>query len=1018
MSGLANYFRNYLNCNEGDENKAATYEASLLQPLQEQQSIGSVQANDTAANHALHNLQRESIAAYNKLPEYTSEMLDYKGWRKTSQEYCLMFLKERIRVDNEGDEADNAATTSQEIVDHDLDDKESQQNMELESQALEFATATADNAPPPAPPASASIAAQQQERAVPFERRIPRHLRDTIHEINYLSDLNLYTKEMTRISLCRAAPYWMLRDVKRPALLRMKRQPPRKYAIYDSSSLKRLEPCGGGCDSDGPLASLYAQVLCLEVIQLDRPSELRMHVPMALHPSTATTTTIPSKRRTKVYFYNQYAQVVNKLLLKKGINKVTYMSFRRIPAMCVLPWSFTDWFDRHGWNECCLCIGDTSAARVPEAHNDVIEKRYIRFDNKELELRIGWIADNAAMEEYSIRAGESEVLVDKVVDTGSIDSLSFEYLRCSRKEPKDFEADKQGGDNKKKRLGTNAPQPQQKRHSNPETASHNHGAQSTSEASTAPATPSRPLTSPNRPINSADRRVRAIVYDRLNDLLQKLETRAALGEEGGCIVSIFTSVLGFRSPFRTKKGDQMMSIQLVDDSLPLEDDVEGPDRPIRSVQFNLFTKRIEDLPHLRYAGDVLRMHRIKAQLYKGELQLLGMRESSYVVFRHDPATDAWLTLPTAHIEYQLTVEDLDRVTELWHWSQKRLLEHPTMKAEHALTIEEMKPQGDQDRALFHDEAASGDLTVMVTAVIPSPLQSDDNIRGTVPFGYLRVWDGTGFPGRDPLPPDIVDPGVSKALVYEPSNSLLNKIKDVYCKYKLVNPAFTAQPPVTTTGKIVNIVIWEQAHWELVQDVVSPGSFIRLRNIQDSILHEHSLRCLMVYKKSFLTPLPDMTFEVIRLLAAHGARLRRGDPVNTGSGTLSFRPKGLQHLLTGPVGTIFRGSVRVVDTLPPLNYINMTTVKQFFTRDGSGDALYRLAVSIADEHSTTITALLTEAAATSLIGMSPSVAFAESAKLLTCLRTMADERNLWDVTIRSVVVHGKKYFIVTSLFLKG
>jgi len=79
---------------------------------------------------------------------------------------------------------------------------------------------------------------------------------------------------------------------------------------------------------------------------------------------------------------------------------------------------------------------------------------------------------------------------------------------------------------------------------------------------------------------------------------------------------------------------------------------------------------------------------------------------------------------------------------LWNWAQKRLAEYPTIhKASEKLTISNLVRQDETSSA----KAKTGDLTVMVSAILPVP----EGLKTTsVPLGYLRVWDGTGQPESD------------------------------------------------------------------------------------------------------------------------------------------------------------------------------------------------------------------------------------------------------------------------------
>lgn len=81
---------------------------------------------------------------------------------------------------------------------------------------------------------------------------------------------------------------------------------------------------------------------------------------------------------------------------------------------------------------------------------------------------------------------------------------------------------------------------------------------------------------------------------------------------------------------------------------------------------------------------------------------------------------------------------------MWKWGQARLADYPTIhKASEKLTISDLARQ---DQTNDTGDSKTGDLTVMVSAILPVP----EALKTTlVPLGYLRVWDGTGPPVSDP-----------------------------------------------------------------------------------------------------------------------------------------------------------------------------------------------------------------------------------------------------------------------------
>ena len=110
---------------------------------------------------------------------------------------------------------------------------------------------------------------------------------------------------------------------------------------------------------------------------------------------------------------------------------------------------------------------------------------------------------------------------------------------------------------------------------------------------------------------------------------------------------------------------------------------------------------------------------------------------------------------------------------------------------------------------------------------------------------------------------------------------------------------TTDPPGSSS-------LLEKQHWGLMTNgVVTVGSFIRLRKVQDSKMINSDLRCLVVYEKSSLTPLPNLTYEVVRLLEEHNNRLFRNEPINPDSGILSLEAGGDLSSTASPGNSVQR-----------------------------------------------------------------------------------------------------------------
>jgi len=492
------------------------------------------------------------------------------------------------------------------------------------------------------------------------------------------------------------------------------------------------------------------------------------------------------------------------------------------------------------------------------------------------------------------------------------------------------------------------------------------------------------------------------------------------------VVNVFGVVIGFGIPYLTTRGQWIMSVHLVDESLPLAaDEGLGVEEPVRSISINIFAEERSALPDLSRGGDVLRLHRVHIQDFNGDIQLVGRLGSSYVVFRGDQedlSKEDWTVLPTAKAEFEMTPQDRTRFIELWKWGQKRFLSHATMRLSHSFRLSEISVQGTVDEKDLIEHNIKGDITALVCAVIPVPSQQ---ISGVTPRGFLRIWDGTGGPFSDPPPPTTN----AKSLIErgDPPSDVLVKLASVVRKIRFVKDNMALEPPPTVAGRVVNLAVWEEAAWDFIIRSVPAGSFVRLRNIAQGVIHDVRFRCLMLYQKSHLVPIPNFTYEVVRLVQDHNARLLRKDGHNPGSGFLPLNwealvePVGeetgrcfrtLRGMRSGPVESTFSGEVRIVDTIPSLQSVVAEGIDSIVVDDGEGRWAFRFAVAIEDE-STRLLVFPSDSAGAELVGMSAFGASGNSDEAISKLRAgLAGSRN-WRVEVQSVEFGGKKYFVMDS-----
>ena len=325
----------------------------------------------------------------------------------------------------------------------------------------------------------------------------------------------------------------------------------------------------------------------------------------------------------------------------------------------------------------------------------------------------------------------------------------------------------------------------------------------------------------------------------------------------------------------------MVSVLLIDESLPptklVNDSNENnsnadntPANPsmhsgtihVPSISINVFHPDKSKLPVIRYAGDVIRAHRVAVQEYNGDIQLVGRRNSSFYVVRprnkklmmENPQGQGWVESYTASKPSLLDVDDYLRMRELWRWGRKRFSEHPILHGKERISIADVGPVDDLERAMagvpIERTVTNGDLIAMVTAIIPQP---PDQVSDRTPRAFLRLWDGTGRPESDPI---LVDGLAARQAIQEgdPPSSVLTAISKIV-------PTLTKgvggdderegfEPPKCLCGRVVNVAIWEAEQWERIrsnESGIRVGKFVRLKNVNDGRLgSENPKRCKYYY----------------------------------------------------------------------------------------------------------------------------------------------------------------------------
>lgn len=86
------------------------------------------------------------------------------------------------------------------------------------------------------------------------------------------------------------------------------------------------------------------------------------------------------------------------------------------------------------------------------------------------------------------------------------------------------------------------------------------------------------------------------------------------GSVSPLVVNLYGAVLGFTAPTLTKAHDWMVNIALVDESTPLPTNGEREEDSVAATTVVIFCRERDQLPQLRKAGDVLRLHGVGIQV--------------------------------------------------------------------------------------------------------------------------------------------------------------------------------------------------------------------------------------------------------------------------------------------------------------------------------------------------------------------------------------------------------------------
>ncbi|XP_067292194.1 protection of telomeres protein 1 isoform X3 [Pseudorasbora parva] len=131
------------------------------------------------------------------------------------------------------------------------------------------------------------------------------------------------------------------------------------------------------------------------------------------------------------------------------------------------------------------------------------------------------------------------------------------------------------------------------------------------------------------------------------------------------VVNVYGVVTFFKPPFPSKGSDYCSALKITDQS-----DVK--------VSCNIFSKKLEDHPVIIRVGDIIRLHRFKAEMFNDSMTLLNTYGWSAVTF--DGIIDSAVTPRTSSKSFHFGESDKHTVQELRRWaaSQSLISNDPTV----------------------------------------------------------------------------------------------------------------------------------------------------------------------------------------------------------------------------------------------------------------------------------------------------------------------------------------------------
>ena len=667
----------------------------------------------------------------------------------------------------------------------------------------------------------------------------------------------------------------------------------------------------------GPTFPVYKYVVSMQIMEED------VSVRRQLVENTTKIFGTTRLRRVMVFFYDEYAMRLRQIVEfaeKQGQHQKQQeygklkstgiaLTFKNIPSKCIFPWKMKDptgvlqSIDSGVLSDYCICIGGKS--NIHQKHNSSNNSTmFVHFESSDMEIRASVFRGSTNVE-FALTQ-ESVKFLDGNCRT-SLDSLQVQPSSFINIGPK------------LKQIATEK--------------------EIEERIFTAKSQERRLLGMKRKNSDSVEER--DVEYMPLIDIPEFLDSKRGHPRKESHI-NIRAAVLSFTSPRYTKKRDLMMVVTIFDESLPVPTENSATGIPTQ-MTLTIFAKKTEDLPNLKYAGDIVRCHNVRPEMKDGSIYLTAWHWNSIAVARPSDNAMTWFETNAGvrmtrgklnswdfhELDTEHAPTNLDNLNaqKLWTFARNRMSESPNIRMEYKTTISDLM-------SITDGEVVYKDLTVMVCSVTEYSTVNQDMYS---PRGVIRIWDGTGPPRTDTF---LTENGMSMST--EPNLLCLESIVEICRNINEKKEGFLTSfakeefksvrqfHPKSLCGMVVNLEIWENSQWQLVKEA-SPGTFVRLRQIGVATWKKNpQLKVLRTFPSTCIMFVPKSTYEVKRMVLSHQLRIQSNHPYNQMSAYLkldltarimskgmlsrtlnSIGPQSLITCLLGPVPFIFHVRFYVV-----------------------------------------------------------------------------------------------------------